>query len=239
MSPTGRSTPTRTPARSPALLRCEAAARTTRGSGRPTGPIFWASCPAPAAVFVRTAEGLYRPACVDPGAFFKANESGARRSASKGLDGDTAPHFRGRTATGSSATRQSQFSAIVLDQPRGGLGAARRRGRARARPKARGPCARPRRRAADRRDSRGRRRGNNENARRDDRLQAQPAAAQAIHLPPPGQKLVGFLIARGDETEPYTVRLQPWGRSPAAWSTPKASRGQVSIYEQRLADGRD
>ena len=26
-----------------------------------------------------------------------------------------------------------------------------------------------------------------------------------------GRKLVGFLLARGDEAEPYTVRLQPWG----------------------------
>ncbi len=38
-----------------------------------------------------------------------------------------------------------------------------------------------------------------------------PMRPKRFYFRHPGRKLVGFLLARGDEAGPYTVRLQPWG----------------------------
>ncbi len=38
-----------------------------------------------------------------------------------------------------------------------------------------------------------------------------PSRPKRFHFRHDDRKLVGFLLARGDEAEPYTVRLQPWG----------------------------
>ena len=200
---------------------CEAAARTTRVSGSPTEPTFWASCPAPAAC----SSGRPKP-CTGrhasiPGHSSRITLKRAPRWLQQGLTRRHEHHSR-CAGDGVVALRQSQFSAIVLINPAGGS-------RCRSAPR---PCSSATKSARsmwsaptaspDRRDGRGRRRGNNENARLADRLQAQPDEAQAIHLPPPGQEacrlphrarrrnraLHGQAAILGDDHRPHSSMLQ-------------------------------
>ncbi len=72
--------------------------------------------PGPGGVFVRTPEGVYRPACVDPMTFFKDNKMQDPKQRQQGLEGDRHIIFTAH-GDGVVATGQSQFSAIVLINP--------------------------------------------------------------------------------------------------------------------------
>ncbi len=62
-----------------------------------------------------------------------------------------------------------------------------------------------------------------------------PARPKRLHFRHSGRKLAGLLVARGDEPEPYTVRLQPWaaitGRLVDAQGRPRVG-AQLMIGEQ-------
>jgi hypothetical protein len=174
--------------------------------------------PGPGAVFVRTAEGKYRPASVDPDAFF--NREKLKKSGQK----PTSPFISGRhsipvvAGDGMSMLIQESFSAIVLLNP------------------------------SENSDSLTAEAVLERDRKREIRLLGPngellagvtahtyaglPGAEGIEETTTPGvmaisrlvpsrpkrflfrhdaRKLVGFLIAGGDEAEPYTVKLQPWG----------------------------
>ncbi len=136
--------------------------------------------PGPGAVMVRTAEGRYRPACVDPRAFFDAK--GTTKADQQMIYGDR-NSLSIASGEGLGSMPQSQFSAIVLVNPPDDSGPLAAEAVLERDPGA-GPGARARQRAPGRRDRRGRGRGRHEDAGCDDRLGAQPDASEAILVPP-------------------------------------------------------
>ncbi len=163
--------------------------------------------PGPGAVVVRTAQGKYRPACVDPLAFFKVDGKKPGRRMTYG-DRNTLFFASGEGVGG---LPQSQFAAIVLVNP----------------PDDSGPIAAE---AVLERDPRREVRVLGPDGKPLAGVTAEGEGAEVTKTPGvmtvsglnparprrftfrhAGRKLVGFLLARGDEAEPYTVRLQPWG----------------------------
>jgi hypothetical protein len=166
--------------------------------------------PGPGAVTVtiRTPEGQYRPACVDARAFF--DPQGTKKDDLGMIYGDRTNLFFAAGA-GVGAMPQSQFSAIVLVNP----------------PDDSGPIDAE---AVLERDRRREVRVLGPDGESLAGVTAEGEGAAATKTPGvmtvsglnptrpkrftfrhDGRKLVGFLLARGDEAEPYTVRLQPWG----------------------------
>ena len=198
--------PTRMSAKSPAMRGWGVTGRITRESGRTMGPTSWASCPVPGP-WPSARPGMYRPACVDPKAFF--DPEGVKKADQGMVYGDRSTLFIA-VGEGFGGTPQSQFSAIVLVNPAKDAAPSPPRPCSSATAGARSACSAPtaspwpgwpaRVRALRPRST-----------RPDDRVGAQPDAAEAIYFRHAGRKLVGFLLARGDEAEPYTVRLVPWG----------------------------
>ena len=171
--------------------------------------------PGPGAVTVRAAEGKYRPACVDPKAFFNAR--GPRRPIRVWLYGDRRhPVRRGRRG-------RRRHVAIAVQRHRPGQ--SRRRTRVPSPPR---PCSSATRRrevrvlgpegeplagvAAE---------GEGVEATKTPGVMTvsglNPMRPKRFYFRHAGRKLVGFLLARGDEAEPYTVRLAAVGhdRRPA------------------------
>jgi RNA polymerase sigma factor (sigma-70 family) len=164
--------------------------------------------PGPGAVVVRTAQGRYRPACVDPEAFFKTKR---KQEPSQGMVyGDRNSLFFA-AGEGVGGMPQSQFSAIVLVNP----------------PDDSGPIAAE---AVLERDPKREVRVLGPDGEPLAGVTAEGEGAEATKMPGvmtvsglnpmrpkrfafrhAGRKLVGFLLARGDEAEPYTVPMQPWG----------------------------
>jgi hypothetical protein len=163
--------------------------------------------PGPGAVVVRTAEGRYRPACVDPEVFFGVE----RKKTGEGMAYGDRNSLYIASGEGTGGLPQSQFSAIVLVNP----------------PDDSGPLAAE---AVLERDPRREVRvlgpdgqllagataeGEGAESTRTPGVMTvsglNPLRPKRFHFRHAGRKLVGFLLARGDETEPYTVHLQPWG----------------------------
>jgi RNA polymerase sigma factor (sigma-70 family) len=164
--------------------------------------------PGPGAVVVRTAEKSYRPACVDPETFFDVQ---AKRKPGEGMIYGDRINLSMATGDGWVGMPQSQFSAIVLLNP----------------PDDSGPIVGE---AVLERDPKPEVRVLGPDGRPMDGITAEgdgaeatktpgvaivsglnPARPKRFHFRHAGSKLVGFLLARGDEAEPYTVRLRPWG----------------------------
>jgi hypothetical protein len=165
--------------------------------------------PGPGAVVVRTAERKYRPACVDPQAFFGVTKK--QEPGQPAIYGDRRSLLFAMGEGGWGGLPQSQFSAIVLVNS----------------PDNSGPIAAE---AVLERDPRREVRvlgpdgeplagvtaeGEGAEATKAPGVMTvsglNPSRPKRFHLHHAGRKLVGFLLARGDEPEPYTVRLQPWG----------------------------
>jgi RNA polymerase sigma factor (sigma-70 family) len=174
------------------------------------GPYLLGVLPGPGGVFVRTAKGLYRPACVDPKSFFKVTETKESKAEENWLYGDIDTIF---TAVGEGwgGTPQSQFSAIVLVNPAEDARAlnaeiALERDRKRE-VRVTGPDGEP--------PAGVTAEGDGAEATRTPGLalisKLNPLRPQRFTFRHAGKKLVGCLLARGDEPEPYTIKLQPWG----------------------------
>jgi protocatechuate 3,4-dioxygenase beta subunit len=181
-----------------------------KGMAQADGTYLLGVLPGPGAVFVRTDEGMYRAPCVDPAAFFKDElKDAAKRGA---------PHCFGDRnmliiAAGDAYTGRPQETngAIVLVNP----------------PDSSGPIAAE---AVLERDQKREVRVLGPDGRPLEGVTCQDKGAGATKTPGvmtvsrlnpmrpkrftfrhDGRKLVGFLLARGDEPEPYTLRLAPWG----------------------------
>ena len=105
--------------------------------------------PGPGGVFVRTTQGKYRPACVDPKKFFKVKDSPDPKGQRMPLYGDT-DTINTAVGEGWGGMPQSQFSAIVLVDPAENSGPIFGRSYPRERSRARGACDRSGRGGADR-----------------------------------------------------------------------------------------
>jgi hypothetical protein len=157
-------------------------------------------------VFVRTAETLYRPACVDPGAFFKAEA----KLNQPGLGGDANIVFT-VLGDGVAATTQSQFSAIVLVNPTEGSApltaeAILERDQKRE-VQVVGPDGEPLTGVTVEGEG-------GETTKTPGLLivsRLNPKRPTRFTFRHQAKKLAGSLIARGDETKPYTINMQSWG----------------------------
>jgi RNA polymerase sigma factor (sigma-70 family) len=166
--------------------------------------------PGPGGVFVRTAEGLYPPACVDSKAFFNPGKDKQPGKRSPRVYGDKNTIFIA-SGEGFNDSPQSQYSAIVLINP----------------PDDSGPMTAE---AVLRRDQKREVRVLSPEGAPLAGVTAEGEGAEATTTPGvmtiggllpqrpkrfifhhDARKLVGSLIARGDEAAPYTVKLQPWG----------------------------
>ena len=167
--------------------------------------------PGPGGVFVRTAEGLYRPACVDPEAFFKAEDKKDPRQRPARPRRRHGRHLHRTRRRGNRATRQSQYSAIVLVNPAedsGPLSAEAVLERDQKREvRVLGPDGEPltgvtaEGDGAETTKTPGVLTVSKLNPHRPKRFTFRHAGQEARRLP----------HGEGDETEPYTVKLQPWG----------------------------
>jgi RNA polymerase sigma factor (sigma-70 family) len=162
--------------------------------------------PGPGGVFVRTAETLYRPACVDPGAFFKTEA----KQIQPGLGGDATIIFTVH-GDGVAATTQSQFSAIVLVNPAEDsvpltAEAVLERDQKRE-VHVVGPDDEPLTGVTVE--------GDGGEATKTPGLltvsKLNPKRPTRFTFHDQAKKLAGSLIARGDETKPYVVKMQSWG----------------------------
>ncbi len=168
--------------------------------------------PGPGAVLVRAYDGLYRPACVDPAAFFRTGPRGG-----SGRFGDRKYLVVARGVDGRSFSPQDLHSAIVLVNP----------------PEDSGPISAE---AVLERDNKREVRVLDPDGKLAPGVTAVDFAAPQRYegIEPTGRpgvmsvwrlnpmrprrflfrhdarKLAGSLVARGDEAEPYTVKLQPW-----------------------------
>ena len=145
MSPTARLHPIPHVREVPGYAPVQASGAYNSGSVQDDGTYLLGVLPGPGAVFVRTAEGQYRPACVDPKAFFHEGKAKEPSKGSKQTYGDKDTLFIAAGDGGVGDSPQEQYSAIVLVNPPDDSGPIDRRGGARARPQARGPRARTRR----------------------------------------------------------------------------------------------
>jgi hypothetical protein len=161
-------------------------------------------------VFVRTAEGEYRPACVDTAAFFGIEKMTPAKRRAGALYGDR-HSLLVAIGDGWGGAPQELYGAIVLVNP----------------PEDSGPLTAE---AVLERDRKREVRLLDPEGQALDGVNAEGRGAEATKTPGvitvsklnpmrpsrfafhhAGRKLVGYLRARGDEAEPYTVRLAPWG----------------------------
>ena len=179
----------------------------------PDGTYSGGVLPGPGAIFVRLAGTRYKPASVDPHEFFTGKPGGALKT-----DGEYGDRRTIMTAHGTGfgvATPQAQFQAIVLTNAPEGSGPLsfdvaleREDGRAGT---VLGPDDRPL--AGARVD------GLDEMARdpsgplRSSEFRVVglvPGRARRLTFMHEAKRLSGFLLVRGDERDPYVVRLRPW-----------------------------
>jgi RNA polymerase sigma factor (sigma-70 family) len=164
--------------------------------------------PGPGGVFVRTAEGRYRPACVDPRAFFKVEQAKDAGQRQDWLYGDLNTIFTA-AGQGQGATPQEQFSAIVLVNPAEDAGPLTAEAVLERDPKREvrvlGPDGEPL--SGVTSEDKGAETTRTPGVMTVSRLN--PLRPRRFTFRHGARKLVGSLIARGDESEPYTVKLQP------------------------------
>jgi hypothetical protein len=166
--------------------------------------------PGPGGVFVRMPQGVYRPACVDPAKFFKVKASANPNEQQTARYGDINTIFTA-SGEGFGGMPQSQFSAIVLVNPPEDAGpfdaeAILERDSKRE-VRVLGPDGEALTDVAAEGDG-----AESSSARRPVTVsQLDPQRPRRFIFRHDGKKLVGFLIAKGNEVEPYVVKLQPWG----------------------------
>ena len=181
----------------------------SRGIRQDDGSFLLGVLPGPGAVVVGRARDQYRPACVDPKAFFHVKAT--KENAQDWLYGDRTNLYITDGDDSVGGLPQEQYSAIILVNP----------------PVDSGPITAE---AVLERDRKREVRLLDPDGQPLDGVTAEGEGAEATGTPGvmtvsklnpmrprrfifrhDGRKLVGFLLARGDEAEPYTVRLQPWG----------------------------
>jgi len=187
------------------------------GIAQSDGTYLLGVLPGPGAVFVRTAMGKYRPACVDPNAFFMAGKDNKSRGGSNQTYGDKNTIFIAAGA-GMAASPQDLYSAIVLVNAPDDSGPMTAEAVLEPDRKREvhvlGPDGTPVAGVT----------GHNYSAPTGYEGIAATTTSSVMtisRLNPLRPKrfvfrydaktLVGFLVVRGDEAEPYTVKLQPWG----------------------------
>jgi hypothetical protein len=165
--------------------------------------------PGPGGVFVRTTDGKYRPACVDPRAFFKAPSVKSKGRQELPLYGDLNT-INTASGNGFAGTPQFQFSAIVLVNPADDSGPLTGEAVLERDPKRDVRVTGP-----DGAILAGvTAEGDGAEAGASGLVtvsKLNPLRPKRFIFKHADKKLVGCLVARGDETEPYTLKLQPWG----------------------------
>ena len=187
------------------------------GSLQDDGTYLLGVLPGPGAVRVRTDGGMYRPACVDPAAFFKDVPKDAAREGNDTRFGDRNMLFVAHGDNMRTFSMQDTYGAIVLVNPPEGSApitaeAVLERDRKRE-VRVLGP---------DGALAAGVTGQDFAVPERYEGIEATatPGVMAVWRLNPmrprrflfrhDARKLVGCLVARGDEGESYTVRLQPW-----------------------------
>jgi hypothetical protein len=194
----------------PGYAPVNAAGPYNEGIPQADGTYLLGVLPGPGGVFVRTAAGLYPPASVDPQAFFnpgKAKEPGKRMTQTYG---DTT-YIVVASGEGFGHSPQNQYSAIVLvnlpddSGPKTAEAVLRRDRKREVRVLA--PDGEPLAGVVAE--------GEGAEATRTPGIVTVsglvPLRPKRFTFRHDDRKLVGSLVARGDEAEPYTVTLQPWG----------------------------
>jgi RNA polymerase sigma factor (sigma-70 family) len=180
------------------------------GIAQDDGTYLLGVLPGPGAVFVRTAEGKYPPACVDPEAFFDSGKDKKSSGRSRRTYGDRNSIVIA-TGEGSTSSPQEQFSAIVLINPPDGSGPLTAEAVLERDPKREvrvlGPDGAPL--TGVTTESDGAEATKTPGVMTVSKLN--PLRPRRFTFRHDTRKLVGSLVARGDEAEPYTVKLQPWG----------------------------
>jgi CarboxypepD_reg-like domain len=181
------------------------------GIQQPDGTYLLGVLPGPGGVFVRTAENLYQPACVDPGAFFKAKDKQNPKKREQLMYGDKDMILIAHGEGGMLVSPQSPYSAIVLiNPPEGSVTLS-----------AEAVLERDRKREVHLVSPEGERlngvtvEGDGAEMTKTSGLftvsMLNPERPRRFTFRHQAKKLVGCLIARGDEPEPYTVKLQSSG----------------------------
>ncbi len=166
--------------------------------------------PGPGGVFVRTRQGKYRPACVDPGKFFNVKDAPDQKGKQIRLYGDTDTIFTAE-GEGFGGMPQSQFSAIVLVNPPEDSGPVEAEAVLERDPEREVRVIGP--------DGEALTGVATEGEGAESNLASGTVTVSHLNVLRPrrflfrhdGRKLIGCLVAKGDEAEPYVVKLQPWG----------------------------
>ena len=196
-----------------------------RGSRRPMGPISWASCPAPGPCSSAPTGREYRPACVDPGR--SSRTSWTKRPGEAGIvfgdrnmlliaAGDAAPAGRRRRTAPSSWSIPPTAPAPSPPRPCSSATSKRE-------VRVLGPDGQPLEGVTC--QDKGAEATKTPGVMTVSRLN--PMRPKRFTFRHDGRKLVGFLLARGTSRSPTRSGSRPGARSPAACSTPRASRGRV------------
>jgi RNA polymerase sigma factor (sigma-70 family) len=166
--------------------------------------------PGPGGVFVRTAPGVFRPACVDPRKFFKKASPDSKKEQRVTMYGDTDTIY---TAVGQgwAGTPQSQFSGIVLVDPAEGSGPISVELALERDPKREVRVVGPDGDLLSDVVTEGSGALSSPASGVVTVSQLNPVRPQRFIFRQDAKKLIGFLIAGGDEPAPYVVKLQPWG----------------------------
>ena len=165
--------------------------------------------PGPGGVFVRTANGRYRPACVDPKKFFKVKEAPDQKRQGLPLYGDT-DTINTAVGEGWGGMPQSQFSAIVLVDPAENSGPISAEAILESDPKREVRVIGPDGEALTGVVTEGEG-GESSPSGTVTVSQLNVLRPRRFFFRQDARKLIGCLVAKGDEAEPYVVKLQPWG----------------------------
>ena len=182
----------------------------SRGILQDDGSFLLGVLPGPGAVVVGRARDQYRPACVDPKAFFhvKATKENAQGYGSTAI-GPTSTSPTATTASAACRKRSSAPSSWSIPPVDSGpitAEAVLERDRKRE-VRVLDPDDKPL--AGVTAEGEGAEATGTPGVMTVSKLN--PMRPRRFIFRHDGRKLVGFLLARGDEAEPYTVRLQPWG----------------------------
>jgi hypothetical protein len=180
------------------------------GIAQDDGSYLLGVLPGPGGVFVRTAEGLYRPACVDPQKFFRPKGSSARKEPGLPPYGDIET-IHTAVGEGYGGTPQAQFSAIVLVNPPEDSGPIEAESVLERDPKREVRVIDPNGEALTGVVAEGAGAESGSSSGVVTVSQLNPQRPKRFIFRHDARKLVGCLVAKGDEASPYVVQLQPWG----------------------------
>jgi RNA polymerase sigma factor (sigma-70 family) len=166
--------------------------------------------PGPGGVFVRTAQGKYRPACVDPRKFFNVKDAPDRKRQQLRLYGDT-DTINTAVGEGMGGMPQSQFSAIVLVNPAEDSGPVSAEAILESDPKREVRVIGPDGEALTGVVTEGEGAESSSASGTVTVSQLNVLRPRRFLFRHDARKLIGCLVVKGDEAEPYVVKLQPWG----------------------------